>query len=242
MGTADLKTDIPSADDFIQASNYLRAGPAVFQNERLASLAETPAQPKKAAQLAFAIMASVYMREDKAVPVSGAKEKVLRAHLHASVVTGAPVIEELIAKALYHQAAALIRQELESGENLRALRLGGFQARRSPSTAFLKKLGLMTVYAQLTGLAHMTDDDFIRHLFHDAKSGLQPRYLEQLSAMMLCTHTQALLLVAMDMAEMRPFDETKVFSPTEHHYTSVAFALIQEFGFARLKPAPNPGI
>jgi hypothetical protein len=179
-------------------------------------------------------LASIAARPDKEVTNQEAQAKVRRAAIHVSVVQGLHPVEYCIENALYAQAAALVRQEMEAAEGLRGIRLGLQKDKETPRLKALRHLG--RAYSQLTGLAHLSDGALLMHVTDLIGSGFDHTYNEEFSEFLLCLHLSSLVGVALDMAEMRPAGPTQNLDPQEKFWLECICGLLDELGF--LQPSP----
>ena len=192
--------------------------------------------PTIAAQRAImACLASIACRPDRAVDQIDAKAKVRRAAIHVSVVQGLHAVEYCIQHALYAQAAALVRQEMEAAEGLRGIRLGLQKDKETPRLKALRHLG--RAYSQLTGLAHLSHSDLLLHVTDVLGSGFDHTFNPEFSEFLLCLHLSALVGVALDMAELRPYKPGEVLDPQEKAWLECICGLLDDLGF--LKPSFN---
>lgn len=180
----------------------------------------------------FSCLASIGARPDRAVDVDEARAKVRRAAIHVSIVQGVHAVEYCIEQGLYPQAAALVRQEIEAAEGLRGIRLGLQKEKETPRLKALRHLG--RAYSQLTGLAHLSDHVILSHVTDLLGTGFDHTFNEKFSEFLICLHLSALVGVALDMAELRPFNDTAKLAPQEEAWLQCICGLLDELGF--LKP------
>lgn len=184
----------------------------------------------------MACLASIAIRPDRAMEQMDAAAKVRRAAIHVSVVQGVHAVDYCIEHALYAQAAALVRQEIEAAEGLRGIRLGLQKDKETPRLKALRQLG--RAYSQLTGLAHLSHNELLLHVTDVLGSGFDHTFNREFSEFLLCLHLSALVGVALDMAELRPFDMNRLLDPKEQAWLESVCGMLDELGF--LKPSIHP--
>jgi hypothetical protein len=187
---------------------------------------------------AFSCLASIAARPDRAVAPAEAKAKVRRAAIHLSIVQGVHAVEYCIEHGLYPQAAALVRQEMEAAEGLRGIRLGLQKDKETPRLKALRHLG--KAYRQLTGLAHLSDHAILSHVTDLLGTGFDHTFNEKFSEFLLCLHLSALVGVALDMAELRPFIDTAKLAPQEEAWLQCICGLLDELGFMKPMAKDQP--
>jgi hypothetical protein len=84
-----------------------------------------------------------------------------RGTLFASFVIGLDTCEGAIAEGRYLQALALIRQEMETLAQLKAVSAGTRKEKRSPNVAVLES-SLARLYGDLSAAAHVSNHDLVR--------------------------------------------------------------------------------
>ena len=84
-----------------------------------------------------------------------------REALFASFIIGIKTCEDAIAEGRYLQALALLRQEMETLAQLKAVRAGNRNESRSPNVGVLEK-SLARMYGELSAAAHVAKHDFVR--------------------------------------------------------------------------------
>ncbi len=110
--------------------------------------------------LTMGVLASALLRlngkMDPIMPTSEARDA-----LFASFIIGIDVCENAIAEGRYLQAHALLRQEMETLAQLKAVRAGKRNEKRSPNIGLLEK-SLARLYDELSAAAHVSKHDIVR--------------------------------------------------------------------------------
>ena len=110
--------------------------------------------------LIMGVLASGLLRIDgKITPVTSTAEE--RDALFASFIIGLVVCENTIVEGRYLQALALLRQEMETLAQLKAVREGTRRRNQPPNVKILDK-SLARMYGELSAAAHVSNHDMIR--------------------------------------------------------------------------------
>jgi hypothetical protein len=105
-------------------------------------------------------LAAVLLRDNgKIRPVTPTSEE--RNALFASFVIGMEACENAIAEGRYLQASALLRQEMETLAQLKAVRAGRRNENQSPNVAVVES-SLRRLYGELSAAAHISKHDVVR--------------------------------------------------------------------------------
>lgn len=106
------------------------------------------------------VLAAALLRVNGAItPTTPAGEE--RNALFASFVIGIEACESAIAEGRYLQAHALLRQEMETLAQVKTVRAGKRNEKRSPSVAVLEK-SIARLYDELSGAAHVSNRHIVR--------------------------------------------------------------------------------
>lgn len=182
---------------------------------------------------AVATIGSVLSREDREFANEHAPQKVWRFSVHAAVVQGVTLTETAISTARYAQASALVRQEIESVEVTSGIRQGKQKLRKTPQLKVLKHL--KAARDQLSGMTHLTDRDLTVLLTDCVASGIDLKVNEKFEGFLLGLHVTALVGLAIEMSELRPFSEKEFLNPQEEAWLSVACSVLDGEGFMSVK-------
>lgn len=110
--------------------------------------------------LIMGVPASALLRANgKIIPSTPTSEE--RDALFASFIIGIDACESAIAEGRYLQALALLRQEMETLAQLKAVRAGKRNEKQSPNIGVLEK-SLARMYDELSAAAHVSKHDLIR--------------------------------------------------------------------------------
>lgn len=110
--------------------------------------------------LIMGVLAAALLRVNgKIAPVTRTSEQ--RKALFASFVLGIRACESAIEEGRYLQALALLRQEMETLAQLKAVRAGKRRTNGSPNVVVLEK-SLARLYGELCAAAHVSKHDIVR--------------------------------------------------------------------------------
>lgn len=182
---------------------------------------------------AIATIGSILSREDREFSEEHAREKVWRFSVHTAVVQGVNLTETAISTARYAQASALVRQEVESVEVISGIRQGKQKPRKTPQLKVLKHL--KAARAQLSGMTHLTDPDLTVLLTDCVASGIDLKVNEKFERFLLGLHVTALVGLALDMSDLRPFSERESLDPQENAWLAAVCGVLDSEGFLTVK-------
>ena len=127
--------------------------------------------------------------------------------LSTSFLQGVDLCECAITEGLYIQAAALLKQELETLAAMEECKLGSRQERKTPNVKHAKwDLGAM--YGELNKLSHVADKLLLQNVLHipgygEAKpASLAPVYIKNTSRMFYGLHVALLTQIALQIHEL----------------------------------------
>jgi hypothetical protein len=147
--------------------------------------------------------------------------------LSAQFIQGIEVCEVCIVEGLYIQAAALLKQEVESIEALYEYSQGTRKRGKTPRVSGRLK-GFGRTYGELNDLAHVSKNDILQSVLHYESSkysgpSISPVYNSELTKKFYATHIY--LIVELSRANSLLFDEVFSESLNEEEMSLIFGAL-----------------
>lgn len=177
----------------------------------------------------LACVGSILTRPDRAYDPNKVEDKLKRATIHSAVVQGVGAIEYCFANAIYAQASALVRMEIEAVGALVEIRQGRRNDGKTPNIYPLRHLG--RTYGQLSGIAHLSTHDLLTHVVNveigNVDHSLNPKFARHLFG----THLCALAAFALDLGDFRPASADQALSDDEKGYLSAVFGVLTELKY-----------
>ncbi|WP_018233469.1 hypothetical protein [Thioalkalivibrio thiocyanodenitrificans] len=158
-------------------------------------------------QVVGAIGSAVKRRDGERAEIVGDSQQQIV--LIASFIQGINIVECAISEGYYIQAAALIRQELETIAALEELKKGTRVLRRTPNVGHVP-WALATLYGDLSKAAHAADHDVLQDILAPNAVGLAEdttgvvmvqQFRDQLSWRLYGLHVALLILLAVHLHE-----------------------------------------
>jgi hypothetical protein len=181
-----------------------------------------------AIRLAKSAVASVLARGASVSLLSIDFDLQRRVAIHAAMVQNFSAIETTISRAQYSAAATLVRQELEGIEKLRGIRQHSSANKKKEKLKGLKHLG--RIYGELSGIAHHSDHNLVSGIVGGHPVRFEPIFHLGSSRILLAVHTQCMVGIAADAAEVFPFSESELFSEPEKQACTAAMSILIEQG------------
>lgn len=177
-----------------------------------------------------------------AVPGKTNTDLEKRLILTASFVQGIKPCTELITGGLYTQAAALLRQGIETVAALGEVRTGRRQDKRTPNVAGLPP-DLKVTYGTLSGVAHVSVHDILQAFTvtavtkEAAGASIVPRFNQKASFDLYGLQTTLMLMIAMEIVEINEELYGIKASNLIQNAIGVSYHHLIEAGFLQAPPA-----
>lgn len=162
MGTAnDIQAAVEAHQrELMEPAAMLFAGQRVYGKQVRQQTMKAYGQLVEAHLLATGVLAAALLRiNGKIKPITPTSEE--RSALFASFVIGIDACESAIAEGRYLQAHALLRQEMETLAQLKAVAAGKRNDKRSANVAVLEQ-SLARLYDELSAAAHVSKHHIVR--------------------------------------------------------------------------------
>jgi hypothetical protein len=185
---------------------------------------------------AFAIAANAVMKKDS-VPGKASKSIDERLSLVASFILGVDITEVSIAEGLYVQAAALLKQELETITAIGELVEDRRRDRRTPNIGNSGFPWMKRVYSDLNAAAHVGDAEVLRGLVSRriseevAGAALHPLYNRDLSIYFYGLHVILIVLLALQIEDLHDEMYGERFTERENRTLLIVQAILEELGW-----------
>ena len=219
-------------DTFLHFGEILFNGMAAGREEMLKDWPQLLGILHNARRACVASMGSILSRPDREFQIEDLQQKLRRATIHGAVIQGIHAIEYCISIGAYAQAAALVRQEIEAVEGLRGIRQGLQNDGHTPRLKALKHIG--AYYGQLSGLAHLSDHSLLTHVVSEKVGNIDHSLNAEFARCLFGLHVLALVGVTLDIAELRPYSESELFSEDEKWWLDAACGVLVEEGLMQV--------
>jgi hypothetical protein len=160
-GTDDIEPDVEAHKrDLIEPAATLFAVQRIHGDKVREQTMKAYGRLIDAHLLLMGVLGSALLRiNGKIIPITPTSEE--RDALFASFIIGIDTCENAIAEGRYLQGLALLRQEMEILAQLKAVRAGKRNEKRSPNIGVLEK-SLARMYDELSAAAHVSRHDLVR--------------------------------------------------------------------------------
>lgn len=194
--------------------------------------------------LTTGVLAAALLRiNGKITPITPTSEE--RSSLFATFVIGIEACESSIAKGRYLQAHALLRQEMETLAQLKAVRAGKRKKNQSANVAVLEK-SLVRLYGDLSATAHVSKPHIVRAVTKHDVSGTDlpgptrgtryfPAFDEGLARRTFSLHLVLTLQIVEELGvDLREQYSDEGFTVREIEAVNLAMRLMQAEGMVEL--------
>jgi hypothetical protein len=191
-------------------------------------------------QFAFAVAADIVLKK-AAVPGKTSKSVDRRLSLIASFVQGVDICETTISEGLYLQAAALLKQEMETVTALDEVLRDRRKDKRTPNVGNARFLWMKNVYGELNDAAHVGDENVLRSLVSRRIAAevtgafLHPPYNKELSFYFYGLHVMLIIVLALQAADLHEEMYGERITPLELRTLVLAQDILKEVGWIQLE-------
>lgn len=154
----------------------------------------------------------------------------------AAFIQGMGICEEAITSAIYSQAGALVRQEMECIAAMRESREGVRVEMKTPNVKQVP-WKMAVAYGQLSMMAHSSSSAMLNTMQHTEPgrcpqfASIIPRHNAQVAKMLIGHHAALMLLMAMELDSLYTDLYGEGLSPNEQDWIQHAIHLLQMEGF-----------